>query len=198
MITIAITGGYATGKTVAANMFAGLGAEVLLSDRIAHMCMQPYTAVWKAIAGYFGRGILKSDDQIDRRKLARIVFRDKRKLKKLNQLVHPAVKAELERIIRDRKKKKRIKVLAVEVPLLYEAGMADWFDKVVVVVCNKDVQQERAGRRDDISKRELLLRIKRQWPLARKKRLADFIVDNSSTMAETKRQVVNVWKEVTG
>lgn len=196
MITVAITGGYATGKTVVANMFAGLGAEVLVADRIAHMTMQPYSTVWKGIAGFFGKGILKSDDQIDRRKLAEIVFRDKKKLRRLNNIVHPAVKEELERIIKDRRVKGKVRVLAVEVPLLFEAGMAGWFDKIVVVKCSKNEQFKRARQREKTTGEELLLRIKSQWPMTKKEKLADFVVDNSGTMSETKRQVVEIWKEL--
>lgn len=194
MITVAITGGYATGKTVVANMFAGLGAEVLVADRIAHMTMQPYSSVWKGIVEFFSKRILKRDDQIDRPKLARIVFRDKKKLNRLNKIVHPAVKEELKRIIQDRRRKGRIKILAVEIPLLYEVGMADWFDKVIVVTCNNDIQYKRGRART--SKKELLLRISSQWPVTKKEKLADFIVDNSGTMEETKRKVVAIWNKL--
>lgn len=194
MITVAITGGYATGKSVVANMFARLGAEVLSADKIAHIAMRPHTPVWKEIVGYFGRDILKKDDQIDRRKLAKIVFSDKRRLKRLNEIVHPFVIEELKRIIQDKVTKYKIGVFVIEIPLLFETGLESWFTKNIVVLCNKTVQVERAKRRDKISNKELLLRIKSQWSIAKKKKLANFIVDNSGTRLETKRQAAGIWE----
>lgn len=196
MITIGITGGYATGKTVVADMFAGQGVEVVCTDRIAYMAIQPYTSAWKKVVDFFGKDILKEDDQINRRKLAKIVFADKKKLEKLNRFVHPLVKAELKRIIKDKKTKAKTEILAIEIPLLFEAGMEDWFDKIVVVTCKKDVQYKMADRRDNIPKEELLQRINSQWPLSRKKKMADFVIDNSGTMEETKRQVIKVCDEL--
>lgn len=196
MITVAITGGYATGKTVVVNMFAKLGAHVLSADKIAHIAMRPHTPVWKEVVGYFGRGILKKDDQIDRRKLAKIVFSDKRRLKRLNEIVHPFVVRELKRTIQDKATRYRTGIFVIEVPLLFEVGLESWFRKNIVVVCNKEVQFERAKRRDRISNKELLMRIKSQWAIAKKKKLADFIVDNSGTRLETRRQVVGIWEEL--
>lgn len=194
MIRIGITGGYATGKTVVANMFAGQGAEVICADKIVHMVMQPYTAVWEKIIKVFSKKILKKNNNIDRRKLAKIVFTDKKKLVKLNRLVHPSVKMELKRIIQDRESKKKTKILALEIPLLFEAGMEDWFDKIVVVACNEDVQYKRAKRRDGVHKIELSQRIKNQWSLGKKEKRADFVVDNNGSRADTRRQVAEIWK----
>lgn len=194
MITIGITGGYATGKTAVAKMFAGQGAEVICADKIVHKVMQPYTAVWEKIIKVFSKKILKNNNNIDRRKLAKIVFTDKKKLVKLNRLVHPSVKMELKRIIQDRESKEKTKILALEIPLLFEAGMEDWFDKIVVVTCTKKVQYKRAKIRDGLSGGEFLQRIKSQWSLSKKKRKADFVVDNSGNVAETRRQVAEIRK----
>lgn len=196
MITIGLTGGYATGKTKTAEIFLKLGAEVLYADKIAHRFIRPYTSVWKNIVKNFGKEILGAGNRINRKKLGDIVFSDRKLLKKLNRLVHPSVKAELRKIIRDKKKKGRTKIFILEIPLLFEAGVSGWFDKIIVVRCNKDMQYKRAYKRDDIKKNNFLIRFKSQWPLNKKERLADFVVDNSGKLSETKKQVCIIWKKL--
>lgn len=196
MITIGLTGGYATGKTKTAGMFLKLGAEVIYADRIAHKFMRPYSPVWKNIVKNFGKEILSAGNKINRKRLGDIVFCDWKLLKKLNRLVHPSVKVELRRIIRDKKKKGRTKIFILEIPLLFEAGIRDWFDKIVVIRCSQNIQYKRACSRDNIKKNDFLIRLKSQWPLNKKERLADFVVDNSGKLSETKKQVYKIWKEL--
>lgn len=196
MITIGITGGYATGKTLVAGMFKRLGAKVLFADRIAHRLMRPNTPVWKDVVGYFGQDILKKNGWIDRDKLARVIFADPKKRAILNKMVHPVVIEELKRLIQERHTTRRNSVLVVEIPLLFEVGLAGWFTKTVVVTCKRDVQYIRAERRDKISRKEILQRVKSQWPLTKKERMADFVIDNSGSAEETMWQVKRIWEEL--
>lgn len=197
MTIIGLTGGYAAGKTVVADLFRKLGADVLSADRIAHEAIMPDTDVWKKTVRYFGRGILLKNRKINRRKLAGIVFKDRKKLKKLNSIVHPAVKKEIRRIIKEKKANGTEKVFFIEAPLLFEAGIKKWFDKIIVVDCSEKVQFKRAKERDKISEKEIRLRIKSQLPLTKKIKMADFVIDNSRRLEETKKQVGKIWDNFT-
>lgn len=193
MLVIGITGGYATGKTVVANMLKKLGAKVVDADRIARLVVKPRTLAWQKAVRYFGKGILRRDGFINRKKLARIVFSDSKKRQRLNQIVHPAVIREVKQVIKGGKSK----VLVVDAPLLFESGIEGLFDKVIVVSCSADVQFRRAKRRRGGSADEILQRIKSQWPLARKIKQSDFVVDNSGSITETRRRVRKIWDKIT-
>ena len=197
MITIGITGGYATGKTIVANMLEKMGAKVVDADSIALSVMKPHTFVWQKAVSYFGKGILRKDGLINRRKLASIIFEDSKKRRKLNQLVHPSVITEIKRLIKVNAKRGGIRVLAVDVPLLFEAGIKGLFDTVIVVSSSAKVQYNRAKRRDKLPSTQILQRIQSQWPLAKKIKQADFVVDNSGNIAETRRQVKEIWNKMT-
>lgn len=197
MITIGITGGYATGKTVVANMFKRLGAKVVDADNIARSVMKPHALAWQRVVNSFGKGILRKDGLINRRKLAEVIFADSMKRQKLNQLVHPPIINEIKRIIKVTAKRGKTKVLAVDAPLLFEAGIEGLFNKVIVVSCSADVQLKRAKRHRKLALTEILQRIKSQWPLVRKIKLADFVVDNNGSITETRRQVKEILKRIT-
>jgi dephospho-CoA kinase len=196
MVTIGLTGGYATGKTKVAEMFKKFGAEVVSADKIAHRLILPRTHVWAKIVKYFGEEILGSRSRINRKKLGAIVFSSKKLLRKLNSFVHPEVKKEIKNIIKCNKEKKRKNIIIFETPLLFEAGMKNWFDKIIVVMCNKDVQYKRALLRDKINKTEFTDRFKSQWPQGKKIKYADFIVNNNKEVLETKKQVKTIWEKL--
>lgn len=193
MITIGITGGFATGKTVVAGMFKKLGAKVIDADRIARAVVKPHTLTWQKVVGYFGKEILRRDGFINRKRLAGIVFSDSKKRRRLNQILHPAVIGEIKQIIKGGKSK----VLVVDAPLLFEAGIEGLFDRIIVVSCPKEVQEKRAKRRDKLAEAEIFQRIKSQWPLARKIKRADFVVDNSGSITGTRKRVRKMWDKIT-
>lgn len=191
MLTIGLTGGYATGKTVVAKMFKKLGTEVLYADKIAHKVMRPRTDIWKKIVKCFGKDILHTNNKINRKKLGTIVFSDKTMLKKLNGFIHPAVKREIKCAIRARKNLK--KVLVLEIPLLFESGIGAWFDKIITVSCDKNTQYKLARRRDKASYLDFRLKVENQMPLSEKRRKSDFVINNSGSLADTRKQVEGIW-----
>lgn len=131
---------------------------------------------------------------IDRKKLAQIVFKNKTLLRELNRITHP-------KIIRTIKKEvKRIKrgLVVIDAPLLIEAGLANFVDKIIVVNIGKERQIERLLKKTSLSKAEILQRLKLQLPLRNKIRWADFVIDNNGTIDKTRRQVEKIrrrlWK----
>ena len=192
MLIVGITGSLSTGKSTASSLFARKGAKVLDADRIAHKLMEPRKACFRKVVKAFGPSILKGG-HIDRQKIAKVVFEDKRKLRALEQIIHPAVAQEIKREIRRYQKSKQRGVLIIEVPLLFEAGLDRLMDVVVVVKASRTQQIARARERSGISQQEALRRIKAQMPLNQKIQRADIIIDNGGSPFKTKKQVDRIW-----
>ncbi len=192
VLTLAVTGGIATGKSIVNSMLARLGAKTVSADKIVHRVLPLKKAALKG----FGPGVVGKDGRINRRLLGRIVFKDKRKRARLNKLIHPQVKKEIKRIVREAERKDKTRMVAVEVPLLFEAGMAGDYDRVLVVSCRRDQQLRRVKKKFKLKKREALTRITSQWPLAGKKKRADIVIDNSGTLSATRKQVREAWEKL--
>jgi dephospho-CoA kinase len=193
-IILGITGSVGTGKTTVAEFFRRYQAEVIDADKIARNLLVPGSGIYKKVIAVFGKGVLKKDGSIDRSKLSRVVFSNRALLNKLNKIVHPVVVKAIKRGI----KTTRRNIVILDVPLLFEAGLAGLADKVVVVKADRQAQLGRVLKKTSLSKKDILMRIKAQMPLPAKIRKADFVIDNSGTRNQTKKQVGNLrrmlWK----
>lgn len=193
-ILLGVTGGVASGKTTVAYMFAKLGVPFIDFDLLSRIVMEPNKPAWKDILVYFGEEILLEDKSIDRKKLARIVFQDPEKRKKLESFVHPRIFEEFIKKIKELLTIQRNLIIQVIVPLLLEANLQHFFHKILLVYIPPELQIERLMKRDQIP-RELAIKVlKAQWPIDKKKRYADFLIDNSGSLAETEKQVKEIWK----
>ncbi len=195
MLSVGITGSFGTGKSTVAWMFARQGAKVLDADEIVHELMAPRGKCFKAVLRQFGPGILQHG-RIDRKKLAGLVFADPDKLKKLENIIHPAVKREIQQRLKELAKHTENRIVAVEVPLLLEAGWTHLVDCVIVVTANRSAQLKRIQSRQRMVKEEIFRRIQSQMPLKEKIKMADFVVDNSRDLRKTKNQVKNIWEHL--
>lgn len=184
-IILGITGSFGTGKTTVAGFFKPYGAKIIDADKIAHSLIKPKTKIGKKITANFGKEILKNNSTIDRKKLARIVFSKKGLLKKLNRIIHP----EVIRIIKKQIKLSHEKIVILDAPLLLEAGLRRAVDKLVVVKISKSEQIKRIRKRLGLREADILKRINSQISLRQKARLADFVIDNSKSKKETRKQV---------
>jgi len=193
---IGITGGFKSGKTTVAHILSNLGARVIDTDKLAHRALLPGTETYRRIVKGFGKRILNENDRIDRRKLARVVFNDNKKLKLLNNIVHPYVKKELKKKLLEIKRDNPNAIVVVEVPLLFEAGMEQIMDKIIVVSASKNKQIERAKKDMSLSEDEIKKRIGAQMPMSKKKELADLEVDNNGSIEKTKKQIEKIWEEI--
>lgn len=193
-IVLGITGSYGTGKTTVAKIFRSFGAKVIDADKIAHSLIKPATTAYNKIIAIFGSRILKKDKRIDRAKLSKIVFNNPKLLERLNKIVHPAVI----RIIKNELSRASRKVVVLDVPLFFEAGLGGLVDKIIVVKLSRQKQLKRLLKKTSLSRQDILKRINAQMPLSDKIRVADFIIDNSGTIEKTRRQVEKVrrilWK----
>jgi dephospho-CoA kinase len=193
-IILGVTGSLGSGKTTVAKMLGCGGAKIIDADRIAHRVIRAGTKIYRKIVGTFGNDILEHNKSIDRDKLAKMVFSNKNILKLLNRITHP----EIIRIIKREIERAPEKVIVLDAPLLIEAGLEKIVDKLIVVKIRKRQQLKRIQEKTSINKTEILKRIKYQFPLSHKVRLADFVIDNSGTMKKTKKQVEQIrrllWK----
>jgi len=191
---IGVTGGFGTGKSTVAKIFEKLGAVRISADELAHKAIMPEGAAYKKVIALFGAEIVKKDKRIDRRRLARMAFADKKKLKLLNGVVHPIVIAETKALMQ--KKSARGKIFAVEAPLLIESGMDNMVDALVVVTAKRETGIRRCRGKFKITRAEVLQRMRSQMPLAKKKLLADFIIDHDGSLSATRKRVERTWKKI--
>ncbi len=195
MKVVGLTGSFGTGKTFVASVFKACGARVLDADAIAHDAIKRGMPAYERIVASFGRNVLGKGRNIDRKKLAEVVFADKTDLARLDRIVHPIVI----QFIKDRIKNARpCDIIVVDAPLLVEAKVLDIIDKLVVVKTSKTNQIKRCMKKFRITKEDVLKRIKSQISMEHKIKMADFVVDNDGIRSETKRQVKTIWRKIYG
>jgi dephospho-CoA kinase len=199
MLRVGLTGGVACGKSTVAKMFADLGANVVDADIIAHELYRPGQEVLQELVKHFGAEILKPDGELDRAKLATLVF-DGGRVEELNKIVHPAVIRKQDEWMHSLGEKDRYAVAIVEAALILEAGVKDHFDRIMVVTCKPGQKisrfAQRTGKNGDAARAEVERRTKAQMPDEEKARRADFVIDNSGPVEETRHQVQRIYSEL--
>ncbi len=201
MLKVGLTGGIAAGKSVVGAMFAALGAHVIQADEISHQLMQPGEAVYREVVAHFGAEILDPDGSVNRARLAELAFGSKpSRVQELNQIVHPAVIRREEEWMDEVRRHDPHAVAVVEAALILEAGMARGLDRLVVVTCRPEQRIERWARRlkvdDETARREVIRRMAAQLPDEEKIKAADYVVDNSGSLDETRRQVEEIYSKL--
>lgn len=182
-------------------MFAALGAYVIQADEIAHDLIRPGEAVYREVVSHFGSGIRNEDGTVNRRKLAELVFgsaSDKSRIDELNKIVHPAVIQRQEEWMAGIAQRDPQAIALVEAALILEAGIASSFDNLIVVTCKPEQRVERWAHRVGMdlqsAEREITRRMATQFPQEEKIKAADYLIDNSGTLEETKRQVEKIYE----
>jgi dephospho-CoA kinase len=192
MIIVGLTGSVGTGKSTVTNFFRELGAYIIDWDELAREVTRPHLRAWKEIVEYFGKDFLNEDLTINRQKLAEIAFSDKEKVAKLNQIVHPEVFKEDERITNEIKSLDPGALIIKDIPLLFELTRPIFVDKVVVVSASEQTQLRRLEEKG-MSREDAQSRIKSQLPLEEKIKSADFVINNDGPIEETKKQVEEIY-----
>jgi len=179
LIKLAITGPIASGKSLAESYLRQEGAVVLDTDKVAH----------EILAG--NPQIVELFGTTDRKKLGEIVFSDRSKLKQLESIIHPEVKKEVEKFFMDNKEEE---IVAVSVPLLYEAGMEGMFDYVITVTADEKTRLERLVKNRGLSEEEALKRIRARNFEPK----GDFIIENNDTIDNLQKKVENIVRQIKG
>ena len=196
MLKVGLTGSIAVGKSFVLSVLRELGCVTFDADKIAHFVMEPGRAAYEDIVREFGQGVVSDDGSIDRLKLGAIVFADADRRKRLNELVHPRVMEEQNRLLREAEAADPDGVAIVDAALIIESGGYKRFDKLIVVFCDTEMQIERLMRRNQITRAEADLRIAAQMSSEEKRRYADYEIDTSGTFDETRKRVTEVYKDL--
>lgn len=201
MLKIGLTGGIASGKSAVGEMFAKLGAHLIRSDAVSHDLMEPGEAVYDEVVRHFGREILNSDGSINRSRLAETAFSATRnaapRVKELNAIVHPAVIAKENEIMRELGLRDPDGMVVVEAALILESGAAERFDNLIVVTCHPEQRVVRYAQRHGVSveaaRAEVRRRMAAQIADEEKIKAADFVIDNTGSLEATESQVQRVF-----
>jgi dephospho-CoA kinase len=193
MLRIGLTGSIAVGKSFVLGVLEELGCRVIDADVVARQVVLPRSPGLKAVIEAFGEEILKSDGSLDRAKLAEIIFADDARRQQLNSILHPFIIAAQDAQLHDWKQQDPDGIAVVDAALMIESGGYQRFDKLIVVHCRPEVQLQRLMRRNELSREEAEQRIATQMSQEEKKRYADYLIDTSGELAETRRQTEEVY-----
>jgi len=192
-----LTGGVASGKSTVARLLQGLGARIIDADRIGHeLLLRASPATYQELLRGFGNEILDSAGEVDRRRLGAIVFAHPAKLRDLNAILHPRIIARVEALAAQYHGESPGAVIVVDAALLFEAGIGGRFTKVLVVWCRPEQQIERLMAKTGLSRQEAEQRIAAQMPVDQKRRRADYEIDSSGRMENTRAQVEALYPEL--
>lgn len=187
-LVIGVTGGIASGKSNVCNVIKELGYPVIDCDKITKELSEINKPIYNAILNNFGNDFLLEDDNLDKKKISKLVFSDPSKKMILDSITHPIIKDEVLRQL----SLYESGLVFVEIPLLYEAKFDSICDKVICVFLSKKKQVERLIEREGIDEDYALQKIHSQMDLYMKKSLADYIIDSKGSFEETKLQVENI------
>jgi dephospho-CoA kinase len=190
MIHIGLTGGIGSGKTTVAAMFEDLGVAVYNSDREAKRLMNEDPGIRSAIIALFGEQAYENS-ALNRKLLAEKAFKDKELLIKLNKIVHPAVRKDFKTWIEQQEGPYVIQ----EAAILFENGGYKEFDKMILVTAPKKVRIARIKKRDNITEKAILERMQHQWPVKKKKELAQYVIKNKK-LEDTRNQVRKIHDQI--
>jgi len=193
MRVLGLTGGIGSGKSLVAQMFRELGAEVIDADQLARDVVEPGQPALDEIVKAFGRDILLPDGRLNRGRLAAVIFADPAARQRLNAITHPRIRARMDTEVAARTQ--RSGVLILDIPLLYENGRTGIVEKVVVVWVDPATQLQRLTERDGLSVEDARQRIAAQMPLDDKRARADYVIDNTGSREATRRQVEAIFRQ---
>jgi len=188
VLRIALTGGIASGKSTVADLFARLGAPVIDTDLIARQVVEPGQPALGRVVAEFGPGILAADGNLDRRRLRELIFADRDAKRKLEAILHPAIRSEMERQSAAAGGPYQLLVI----PLLAEGGRRDHLQRVLLVDAPEELQIERLMRRDGVSRPQALASLAAQANRAQRQALADDIILNTGQATELEGRVAEL------
>ena len=193
MPTLGVTGGLASGKSAVMRRLKKQGATVFSADEAARAVLTAGNEVMREIAREFGSGILLADGTLDRAALGKLIFSDAEARHRLEILTHPPILRLLHAQMETARYESSAETLiAVEVPLLFETNLSGWFDRIAVVDASETLQRERLRFRNGLNEAEARRRLAAQWPMARKRELAHYVLNNNGSAQELETAVANL------
>lgn len=187
-MVVGLTGGIASGKSTVDGMFEDIGIPVICLDKLAHEVVKPGSPALVEIRELFGDRVIAEDGSLDRAAVAELVFQDEKRRKELEAVIHPKVAEEKNRRTLEYFRQGH-PIVIVDVPLLYEVKWEKSCDCVIVVYVPRETQEERLTQRDGMSEDEVKKRLDAQFPIEEKRKRADYVIENTGTLDDTRRQV---------
>lgn len=197
---VGLTGGIASGKSTVAAMLRDLGAVVIDADQIVRELQRPGSEAFEEIVATFGREVVASDGTLDRGALGAVIFSDPVARRRLNAILHPRVRARIrQKVDRLQRDLPQETMVVLDVPLLLDTAPREAFsmEGVIVVAADEATQIERLRQRTPMSEEKARRRLSAQRPLREKVAEADWVIQNSGSLEETRRQVEALWSKLT-
>jgi len=196
MPTIGLTGNFGMGKTTVLALFRKSGAYTFNIDKFVHDILQEPETI-KKISYALGEDILIKNKRlsINKARVARLIFNDSDKRKTLEKIIHPQVLKIIKATRSEILKKNPSALIIFEIPLLFEAGYEKYFDKIIVIYCNRNNAISRLVKKG-FSLDEAYKRLRAQMPITKKKKLADFVITNNYDIENTEKQVRRIFEKL--
>lgn len=192
MLLIGLTGNIASGKSTVARLLSERGATIIDADVLARRVVEPGMPAFDEIVRRWGTQVVAPDGSLDRDALRRLVFSHHDQLEELNQIVHPEVAAYRDRLVNEARARGD-RLVVQDIPLLFERGIVDQFDRIVLVDAPRPMRLERLMRERGLSETDAMDMITAQMPAELKRARADYIIENVGTVRELEERVSEVW-----
>lgn len=196
MLRVGLTGSIGVGKSFVAAVLAELGCHILDADKTARVVVSPGTIGLRAVVEAFGPEVLRADGTLDRSRLGAIVFADREQRTILNSILHPLIIAAQDEQLQQWEEQDPHGIAVVDAALMIESGGYKRFEKLIVVHCHPEIQLERLMKRDAISREEAERRIAAQMPQQEKMHYADYLIDTSEGLEETRIQTEDIYQKL--
>jgi dephospho-CoA kinase len=193
-LVIGLTGGIASGKSTVSNMFKEMDITVVDADIEARLAVMKGESAYVKILAEFGEDILLDNGEIDRQRLGSIIFYQEEKRQILNEIVHPEVRKRMRDQVEQAIKNSE-EVVVLDIPLLFESKLTYMVDKTLLVYVDDETQLKRLTDRNNLSEEDARARISSQMPLSEKIKLADAVIDNNGSIANTKKQLLEILEQ---
>lgn len=194
MLVIGLVGGIGSGKSVASAMLAELGAVVINADLVGHEVYEPGKPGFDAIVAEFGSDVVGPDGRIDRKHLGALVFTDGTRLERLNAIVHPLIRAEIERRIARARAQGAVRAVVVEAAILLEAGWRSLVDQVWVISARREDVLARLAAQRGMAVSETDARIAKQMSDAERRSSADVVIENAGSLDDLRARLAGLWQ----
>lgn len=191
---VAVTGGLSSGKSSVCRIFKQLGATVVSADEIVHQLLTPESPIGKKVVELIGVSCLVNG-QIDRSVIAKEVFKNQNLLKSLENILHPAVKAEIDRAFAKAKHEGKTRLFVVEIPLLFESS-SEGYDKTIAVFTDEKTAQRRFSESTGYGPEEYVKRMSQQLSPHAKAERADFVIKNEGTLQDLHAAVSKIYNKL--
>ncbi|MGE6488190.1 dephospho-CoA kinase [Paenisporosarcina sp. NPDC076898] len=191
---IGLTGSIASGKSTISAMLKEKGYPIIDADLVARLVVEPGTSTLSEIEHVFGDQVMNKDGTLNREALGQLIFHEPAKRKQLNDLMHPAIRAEMLRQ-RDELFERGEETLIMDIPLLFESHLQHFVDKILVVSVTEEMQLQRLMQRNSLSEEESKARIRSQLPISEKEKGADAVIYNNGSIEQSKVQLERILVE---